>query len=232
MAISFAQRIEQLHLQRFLLTGMLTLLPIWLTWVVFKFVFVLLAGISQPWIEAIFSPLSRNFPVAFGWLGSTWLQWVFALVATVVLIYTVGWATNRVIGQRLIRAVDAAITRIPLMKTIYGGAKKLLDLMQTKPEGLQRVVLIDFPHRDMKAVGLVTRVLRDSSTGEELAAVYVPTTPNPTSGYLEIVPVGQLTPTDMTMDQAMAFIISGGAVSPETIRYSRAPAVEEKPDAG
>src|SRR6187431_3015591 len=74
MALSFSQRIEQLHLQRFLLTGMLTLLPVWLTWVVFKFVFVLLAGISQPWIEAIFSPLSRNFPVAFGWLGSTWLQ--------------------------------------------------------------------------------------------------------------------------------------------------------------
>ena len=232
MAMTLSQRIERLHLQRFLLTGILTLLPIWLTWIVFKFVFVLLAGISQPWIGAIFSPLARTFPSVFGWLGSSWLQWVFALVATVVLIYLVGWATNRVVGQRLLRAIDAAITRIPLMKTIYGGAKKLLDLMQTKPEGLQRVVLIDFPHRDMKAVGLVTRVLRDSRTGEELAAVYVPTTPNPTSGYLEIVPVGQLTPTDMTMDQAMAFIISGGAVAPETIRYRGEFVEGAKPDAG
>lgn len=219
MATTLPQRLERLHLQRFLLTGILTLLPIWLTWVVFKFVFVLLAGISQPWIGAIFSPLARTFPGAFGWLAASWLQWGFALVVTVVFIYVVGWATNRVVGQRLIRAIDATITRIPLMKTIYGGAKKLLDLMQTRPEGLQRVVLIDFPHRGMKAVGLVTRVLRDTHTGEELAAVYVPTTPNPTSGYLEIVPVGQLTPTDMTMDQAMAFIISGGAIAPETIRY-------------
>ncbi len=73
----------------------------------------------------------------------------------------------------------------------------------------------------MKAVGLVTRVIRDRDTGQELAAVYVPTTPNPTSGYLEIVPVEQLTPTNWSVDQAMSFIISGGAVSPDSIPFSR-----------
>ena len=73
----------------------------------------------------------------------------------------------------------------------------------------------------MKSIGFVTRILSDEISGEELAAVYVPTTPNPTSGYLEIVPVSQLTPTDWTADQAMAFIISGGAVAPDRIPFSR-----------
>jgi uncharacterized membrane protein len=108
-----------------------------------------------------------------------------------------------------------------LAKTIYGSARKLLDMLQTKPDGTQRVVLINFPHENMKSVGFVTRILTDENTGEELAAVYVPTTPNPTSGYLEIVPVNQLIPTDWTADQAMAFIISGGAVAPDRIPFSR-----------
>ena len=129
---------------------------------------------------------------------------------------------TRVLGQRLIAAFDALLTRIPLVQTIYGGTKKLLDLMQTKPDGTNRVVLIDFPHREMKTVGLVTRTLRDDATGKEYATVYVPTTPNPTSGYLEVVPVEKLTPTDWTMEQAMAFIISGGAVAPEKFRFERA----------
>jgi uncharacterized membrane protein len=84
------------------------------------------------------------------------------------------------------------------------------------------VVLIDIPHSEMKSVGYVTREQRDETTGAELAAVYVPTTPNPTSGYLEIVPMDKLIPPDWTVDQAMTFIISGGAVSPERIPFSRA----------
>jgi uncharacterized membrane protein len=127
-----------------------------------------------------------------------------------------------VVGRRLLALLDSIISRIPLVQTIYGGTKKLLAVLQTKPEGAQRVVLIDFPHRRMKAVGFVTRVMREEGSDRELAAVYVPTTPNPTSGYLEVVPVEELTPTDWTVDQAMAFIISGGAVSPEKIPYTRA----------
>ena len=72
----------------------------------------------------------------------------------------------------------------------------------------------------MKSIGFVTRVMREQGTGRELAAVYVPTTPNPTSGYLEIVPVEKMTPTDWTVDQAMSFIISGGAVAPDFIPFS------------
>ncbi|HRE19008.1 MAG TPA: DUF502 domain-containing protein, partial [Rhodocyclaceae bacterium] len=88
-----------------------------------------------------------------------------------------------------------------------------------KPSGTQRVVLIDFPSPHLKSIGFVTRVFRDGSD-RELAAVYVPTTPNPTGGYLEIVPVENLTATDWSVDQAMAFLLSAGAVGADTLPFT------------
>ncbi|HWU70494.1 MAG TPA: DUF502 domain-containing protein [Pseudoxanthomonas sp.] len=209
-------------LQKLFLTGLLTLLPIWLTWVVVKFVFVLLSDISRPWVGPLSQQIAASFPQSLGWFNGQWVQATIALIATLVVIVLVGLLAQRMIGQRLLGWFEKLIQRIPLANTIYGSARKLLDMLQTSPDGTQRVVLIDFPHRDMKSVGLVTRVIKEQGTGRELAAVYVPTTPNPTSGYLEVVPVELLTPTDWTVDQAMSFIISGGAVSPESVPFTRA----------
>lgn len=208
------------RLQRLFLTGLLTLLPLWLTWVVVKFLFVLLGDLSKPLIEPSLRSIAVRSPQALGWLVDPWVQNAIALVATVAAILLVGWLARRVIGQRLLGWFEAVVARIPLASTIYGSARKLLDILQTKPDGTQRVVLIDFPHAEMKSIGFVTRVIREHGTGRELAAVYVPTTPNPTSGYLEIVPVEKMTPTDWTVDQAMSFIISGGAVAPDTIPFT------------
>ena len=210
-------------LQKYFLTGLLTLLPIWLVWIVFKFVFVLLSGISTPIVAPLTAGIAASDPAMFGWLADTWVQTAIALAATVAFIILVGAMARRVVGQKLLAWVEVLIARIPLAKTIYGSARQLLDLLQTKPDGTKRVVLIDFPHKEMKSVGFVTRILHDELTGAELAAVYVPTTPNPTSGYLEVVPVERLTPTDWSVDEAMTFIISGGAVSPDKIPFNRPP---------
>lgn len=208
--------------QKLFITGLLTLLPIWLTWVVIKFVFVLLSDISKPWVEPLSHRIAATFPQSLGWFSGLWVQNTIAMVATLFVILAVGALTRRVVGQRLLRWFEALIARVPLANVIYTSARKLLDMLETKPGSTQRVVLIDFPHRDMKSVGLVTRVIREEGSGRELAAVYVPTTPNPTSGYLEIVPVELLTPTDWTVDQAMSFIISGGAMAPDAMPFTRA----------
>lgn len=208
-------------LQTYFLTGLLTLLPIWLVFIVFKFVFGLLSDLSQPVIAPLSLHLSTSNPMMFAWLSESWAQTAIGIVFTLVFIICMGILTRRVIGQRLIAWLEAMISKVPLANTVYSSARKLLDILQTKPDGTQRVVLINFPHENMKSIGFVTRVLLDELTGEELAAVYVPTTPNPTSGYLEIVPVAQLTMTDWTADQAMSFIISGGAVAPDKIPFSK-----------
>ena len=208
-------------LQAYFLTGLLTLIPIWLVIIVFTFVFSLLSDLSRPLIAPLSAHLALSNPRMFDWLAQPWAQTAIGIAVTILFILAVGLMTRRVIGQRLLGWFEALIGRIPLAKTIYGSARKLLDMLQTKPDGTQRVVLINFPHENMKSIGFVTRILSDEISGEELAAVYVPTTPNPTSGYLEIVPVSQLTPTDWTAEQAMAFIISGGAVAPDRIPFSR-----------
>ena len=216
-----AARVNTARLQRYFLTGVLTILPIWLTWIVFSFVLQGLTYVSGPWINGVLAPLAAAMPGMFGWLHTPLVQSAIGIVMSLVFILATGLFATRVVGQRVLKLFEGWLGRVPLAQTVYGGAKQLLEAMRTKPDGTQRVVLIDFPSPEMKTVGLVTRVMRDEDTGEELAAVYVPTTPNPTSGYLEIVPVSKLTPTDWTVDQAMAFIISGGAKAPDTIRFHR-----------
>ncbi|HET6546789.1 MAG TPA: DUF502 domain-containing protein [Rhodanobacteraceae bacterium] len=206
------------HLQRYLLTGLLTVIPIWLTWVVFRFVVSLLSEVSAPWVSALIAGFTQLFP-AEGWLlNQEWLISVLAFVSTLVILYLLGFAANRVLGRRVIAGFDRLMERIPIVHSIYGGAKKLMSMLQSKPTGTQRVVLIDFPATGMKTIGFVTRSFRDLD-GRELAAVYVPTTPNPTGGYLEIVPVERLVATDWSVDQAMAFILSAGAVAPDVLPY-------------
>jgi uncharacterized membrane protein len=190
------------------------------TWLVFKFILGMLAGIGAPLVAGLLGTLALVAPRTAESLNMEWLNFILALVITLVALYLLGFIANRVIGQRFLTAFDGLLARIPLVQTIYGGTKKLMAVLQNKPSGMQRVVLIDFPRRGMKVVGFVTRVMIEEGSGREMAAVYIPTTPNPTGGYLELVPVDELTPTDWTMDQAMAFIISGGAVAPDTLPAS------------
>jgi len=211
-----------LRVKRYVLTGLLTFLPLWVTWLVFKFVLGVLAGLGEPMAALVRHALGLAAPDAAEALGHGWTLALMALVLTVLALYLLGWVATRVIGKRMIDGFDNLLARIPLVQTIYGGTKKLMAVLQQKPSGVQRVVLIDFPRPGMKVAGFVTRVMSEQGSGREMAAVYIPTTPNPTGGYLVVVPVDELTPTDWTMDQAMAFIISGGAVAPDTLPASRA----------
>ena len=212
----------RLRLKRYLITGLLTFLPLWVTFLVFKFIFGVLANIGAPLVSGFVAVLNLWAPQTAAELNEGWITNVIALVLTLIALYLIGFFANWVIGQRLLHAFDTLLQRIPLVQTIYGGTKKLTSVLQNKPNGLQRVVLVDFPRKGMKVVGFVTRTMVEEGTGRDMAAVYIPTTPNPTGGYLEVVPVDELTPTDWTMDQAMAFIISGGAVAPDTLPASSA----------
>ena len=205
-----------LHVKRYLITGLLAFIPVWITWVVFKFVFTLLAGVGAPLVTGIISLVGLGAPDAARLLHRDWIISILAFVITLVALYLLGWLSTRVIGRRILGGIDSILGRIPLVHTIYGGVKKLMTLRRNKPDGTQRVVLIDFPSPALKSVGFVTRTFTDAS-GHEIAAVYVPTTPNPTGGYLELVPTERLIATDWSMDQAMAFIVSGGAVGPDQL---------------
>ncbi len=207
------------HAQRNILTGILTVIPIWFTWAVFEFVLRQLSKLGLPWAKTFARGIEKHSPNIAEFIQAPWLLNSLAVIFTILGLYILGWITTRVIGKRLLGIFEYLIHKIPIVQSVYKAVKKFLSVLQTQPDDIQRVVLIEFPSEHMKTVGFVTRVLQDEKTGQQLAAVYVPTTPNPTSGYLEIVPLDNLVSTDWTMDEAMTFIISGGAVAPDHIRY-------------
>ncbi|MBS1270086.1 MAG: hypothetical protein MAG794_01039 [Gammaproteobacteria bacterium] len=200
------------NLQNYLLAGILTVIPLWITWVVFKFAISQLSQLGEPWVNALARGLQFTYPAISEVLLHPWLQPTMAVIITLFGLYVLGWITTRVIGRRLVSLFDRIMNRIPFVKKVYGSTKMLLDVLNQEKKEFDRVVLIEFPNRHMRAIGFVTRIVEDKTTNQELAAVYVPTTPNPTSGYLELVPVERVISTDMTVEEAMTFIISGGAV--------------------
>lgn len=215
------KRLFHANFQNNLLAGLLTVTPLIVVWVVFDFFLGVLSAVGRPLAIGLTDFLDARFPALAPVLADEGVRWLVAVIVALLLLYSIGAVASRVIGVRLIDYFERLIARIPFVQTVYSATKKLVTVLQQKPDGAARVVLIDFPHPGMKAVGLVMKTMKDTSTGEDVAAVYVPTTPNPTSGYLEIVPVKDIVPTTMTMDQAMTMIISGGAISPATLSTRR-----------
>ncbi|MDF1752589.1 MAG: DUF502 domain-containing protein [Verrucomicrobiales bacterium] len=206
--------------RHYLITGLLAIIPLWITWLVLAFLYKTLSGIGEPIVKWVSSLIQVRYPQLDKFLTNPIFIGVIECLVVVLFIYGVGVFTTIVVGKRIFNFFENLLERVPVVKHIYGAVRKLTIVLQEKPgNDVERVVLIDFPSPEMKTVGLVTRVMDDARTGRKLAAVYVPTTPNPTSGYLEIVPVDRLTPTDWTMDQAMTFIVSGGAIAPENLVY-------------
>ena len=206
-----------LNIRAKLIAGVLTVIPLLVVWIVLDFVFAVLFAVGSPVAAGFIMFITDRFPTADPILTNPVFQWIVAIVCALLLLYTIGSIASRVIGKKVIELMETLIARIPFVQTIYSASKKLLLMLQQKPDQAARIVLIDYPHPGMKTIGLVTRVFNDSTTGQELAAVYVPTAFNPTAGFMQIVPMSSLLPTSMTMDQAMTMIVSAGAMGPEEL---------------
>jgi uncharacterized membrane protein len=215
------------HFWRHLLIGFFTVAPLWVTWLVFDFVFGLLARTGAPFLRTTARALRPLSDTLADWLTSPTLHYVLAALFSIAGLYAVGLLTSIVMGRRLIAWMERLLTHLPLVQTIYGATKRFLQTLRQPPVTGQRVVLISFPTPGMKAVGFVTKVMRDADSGRELAAVYVPTSPNPTSGYIEIVPLEDMVQTDWSMEEAMTFVMTGGTIAPDSVRFQASPHAAE-----
>lgn len=212
---------------RYVVIGLITAAPLGITWWILAFLFAQLSYFGRPWVLGLSRALRPSYPDLAAWLRNETLQSTLAVIIVVAFLYLLGWGTTRVVGRRLIATFESIVARIPFVDAIYRSIKRLLDVATIAPEGERRVVLIDFPSRHMKAVGVITRRMRDSVTGEELATVYVPTAPNPTSGYIEVLPLRDVILTDWTFDQAMAFVVTFGTASPDTVSFGNRPRIPD-----
>lgn len=202
-------------LQRNILAGIITIGPLFVTWLVFSFVLGDLARAGLPIIHFLAPFLPRQ------WLAQPWVESSLAIVLTLIALYVLGALTSLVVGRQLFGLFEAILERLPFVAKVYGSVRQLLDSMMSKKNSNQRVVLVDFPIAGQKSVGFLTRTLKDSATGRPLAAVLVPNAINPTSAFLQLLPLDCVVETELTMEQAMSMLLTGGAVGPESIRFSR-----------
>ena len=185
------------HLERTLGAGILLILPIGITALVLKFFFDLLNPILQPITD--FLPGRQ-----VSGLG---------LVALVLLLYLIGLVAAFVVGRKLIGVGHRVMEFIPLVKGIYSTTRAAVGMLSnTNDHRYSGVVLIDFPRTGIKSIGLITSRMTDYN-GVEMLAIYIPTTPIPSSGFLIIAPVAEVTLTDMSVEEAMRVVISGGVLS-------------------
>ncbi|MCE9524285.1 MAG: DUF502 domain-containing protein [Alphaproteobacteria bacterium] len=210
-----------MNIQQNLIAGVLAILPLTAVWFVLKLIFDALSYFGSPWAEWTATQIGPILPAQLSAVfGSPIFLYIVGTGFALIVLYLVGSLATRVIGQQILGGFESLLARVPFVHMIYSSTKQVITALQPKAESPQRVVLIDFPSSDMRAIGFAMRTFTETTSGQELTAVFVPTAPNPTSGYLEIVPSEKVIAVDMTADQAMAMIISGGVVGPDTLTYT------------
>ena len=201
-------------LQSNVLAGIITIGPLLVTYLIFRFLLNTLAEAGLPLVRLL--ETSSRAP----WPTTPWSQSLLAIVLTLVLLYVAGRLTSLVIGQQAFNLFEAVLERLPFVAKVYTSVRQLLDTMMAKKDTSQRVVLVDFPIQGQKSIGFLTRTMTDANSGVQLAAVLLPNAINPTSAFLQILPMDRVVETAMTMEQAMSMLMTGGAVGPEAIQYS------------
>ena len=139
-------------------------------------------------------------------------------IATVILIFICGLITTSYVGNKIVQSGEDLLYRIPFVRNIYQAIKQFSDTMvMDRKSSFKRVVLVEFPRKSVYTIGFVTGkpdLEFRKDPGENYVSVFVPTTPNPTSGYLIIVPEGELLEVHMSVEEALTYIISVGIVTP------------------
>ncbi|MBI4199622.1 MAG: DUF502 domain-containing protein [Chloroflexi bacterium] len=189
------------HLRRTLIAGTLLLVPVALTYLILRFIFDLVDGVLQPFIEQVFDRRLAGLGLALA----------------VVLVYLAGFVGANVLGRRAVGWGQTALRHIPIVGAVYGSAKTLIESFSGAGNtGFKRVVMIEYPRAGAWTIAFLTSITSDS-TGRKLAAVYVPTAPTPQTGWVAILPLEDVYETDLTIPQAMQFVFSGGIITPSRI---------------
>jgi uncharacterized membrane protein len=210
--------------------GLLVVLPIWITVLLIKFVFTTMRDASQWVVLALLRaesfqkyvwkmPEGQKVDLDELLSKHPGLDWGIAIVSvflTIFILYSIGLFTRNIVGRRLIDTFESLLDRVPLVKTVYRSSKQILITFSgEQSREFQRVALIPFPQERMRCVGFITATFKDSLTGEELATVFIPTTPNPTTGYLQILKRKDLVELDWSVEDAVRTIMSGGILRPD-----------------
>jgi len=186
-------------------SGLVLLVPVVVTVLILRLLLSATAGILLPVID----PAVADWPPL--WRAA------LSVGLLLIVIYLLGEGAAHVLGRRILGIGDAILLRVPFVKVIYSASKQVVAAFQRpSARAFHSVVFIEFPREGMRAVGFVTGTV-SSADGETWNTVFVPTTPNPTTGFLQVVRASEVIHTDFTVEEGVKMIMSLGVLAPERI---------------
>lgn len=193
-----------------MITGFLILIPLFVTYILVAFLFNLLSNAGAPFINTLLSFFDVE---RFEWIRP--VVPVINLILSLALIFLMGLFGTNIVGRRILAGVNALVMRLPLVRSIYGAVKQMVETFQGPDRSFQRVVMLEYPRKGLWMMGLVAAERHDTlnmSNTDEVLSVFIPTTPNPTSGFLVLTSESEVIETNYTVEEAFKFIVSSGIV--------------------
>ncbi len=193
-------------IKRQFLSGVLVVVPFILTFIVLRFLFQAVDGILEPVLHNLLGYYRTGLGV----------------LTTVLIILLAGILTRNLLGARIYRVGERLFARMPLIRPIYSASKQLLEAVtHADKKSFQEVALIEYPRKDVYALCFVSKRVHIASAegGGEFASCFVPSTPTPVSGMVIMVPIDQVMTLDMSIEDGIKFLVSGGVASPEILKY-------------
>ncbi len=212
MGIQIVFKKLKIKLRNYFITGLLISLPIAFTIFILNFLFRLLDDALSPTFTKLLITLGAPIQAGYRIPG-------LGVFMTLVAIFLIGVITTNVMGAKLLQLGEKILERIPIVRNVYTGAKQVVTTIATTDTGaFNEVVVVEFPRKGIWSMGFITSQTRgevQEITTEEVVNVFVPTTPNPTSGFLIFVPKKDTTSLSMTVEEGIKMVISCGIVTPK-----------------
>jgi len=200
-----------------LFAGALVLFPVYITFIALKYIFIFAGGTMVPVVKRTILQsewVQLKVPDAV----LTPLMFLLGLAMFFLALYFAGAFATHFIGRQIIRYAEAVVARMPLVKTIYGTSKQIVQTATIPGKGaFKRVVMVDFPKGGTKAMAFVTGSM-ECKEGLPLTTVFVPTAPNPWSGFVLFVPEKEIEDTTLTVEEGIRLLVSGGILAPGRFR--------------
>jgi len=202
-----------------MISGILVLIPLAITLFILNVILASLTAFVRPLLHPFLGEIPENAIT------------LIALCVTTLIIYFTGLVTNHLIGRRMISLGERVLMKMPIIKSVYSASKKVVDTFSSSTKAaFKAVAVVEFPRKGSLAVGFVTGSMTNPE-GLLLYRVFIATTPNPTTGFLLILPAEEVQFTDITVEDGVKMIVSGGVLSPDSYQ-KRPPPVQLSPAIG
>jgi len=202
-------------------TGLAVTLPALLTLAAVKWIFGTISSFTDTLLFFLPYCLDPKLIYANGQDGAMFSYWsLLALLLAAVMISGVGLLARYYVGKRIIEWLDTAMMNVPLLNKFYGAIKQVNEAFSGNKNSFKTVVLVEFPREGMYSVGFITNEQHgevQEKTQKNVVAVFIPTTPNPTSGFLVLLPEDKVTKLDMSVADGIKYIVSLGSIAPEML---------------